>query len=71
MDTQRSQYSNSKFGDYSISDADLAKVAENRSLYGNYVDNSLTYDQHKEKKSVYDVVFSSDIYDPWGKYYNF
>ena len=68
MDTQRSQYSQQKFtNDYSISEADLARVAENRSLYGNYVDNSLAYDPNKDKKSVYDVVFSSDVYDPWGK----
>lgn len=41
-------------------------VKENRSLYGNYVDNSLAYDRYKENKSVYNVVFDTDGYNPWG-----
>lgn len=44
----------------------LNTVKENRSMHGNYVDNSLTYDPHKEKKSVYNVVYETDAYNPWG-----
>jgi hypothetical protein len=73
MDTHRSQYNNNhtlKLDNpsepYSISNKDYKKVAENRSLYGNYVDNALAYDPNKDNKSVYDVVFASDVYDPWG-----
>ncbi len=42
-------------------------VKENRSLYGNYVDNSLAFDPYKEQKSVYNVVYETDGYNPWGK----
>jgi hypothetical protein len=44
----------------------LNTVKENRSLYGNYVDNSLAYDPYKEQKSVYNVVYETDAYNPWG-----
>jgi hypothetical protein len=44
----------------------LNTVKENRSLYGNYVDNALAFDPHKEKKSVYNVVYETDEYNPWG-----
>lgn len=42
-------------------------VKENRSQYGNFVDNNLTYDPYKEQKSVYDVVYETEAYNPWGK----
>ena len=45
----------------------FAKLAENRSIYGSYLDNSLAYDPNKDKKSVYDVIYTQEIYDPWGK----
>lgn len=45
----------------------LNTVRENRSKYGNYVDNALAFDPHKEKKSVYNVVYETDEYNPWGK----
>lgn len=48
----------------------LNTVKENRSLYGNYVDNALAYDPHKEKKSVYNVVYETDEYNPWGMFQN-
>ena len=44
----------------------LNTVRENRSMYGNYVDNALAFDPHKEKKSVYNVVYETDEYNPWG-----
>ncbi|CAF0962986.1 unnamed protein product [Brachionus calyciflorus] len=45
----------------------LNTVKENRSQYGNFVDNNLTYDPYKEQKSVYNVVYETDGYNPWGK----
>ena len=42
-------------------------VKENRSIYGNYVDNSLAFDPHKEHKSIMNVVYETDGYNPWGK----
>ena len=44
----------------------LNTVKENRSMYGNFVDNSLAYDPYKEQKSVYNVVYETDAYNPWG-----
>ena len=44
----------------------INSVKENRSMYGNYVDNSLTFDPYKEHKSVYNVVYDTDGYNPWG-----
>ncbi len=41
-------------------------AAENRSKYGSYLDNSLTYDPHKDKKSAFNVVYETNIYNPWG-----
>jgi hypothetical protein len=49
----------------------LNTVRENRSMYGNYVDNALAFDPHKEKKSVYNVVYETDEYNPWGMMKNF
>lgn len=40
---------------------------ENRSKYGNYLDNSLAYDPNKQQKSAFNVVYQPDIYNPWGK----
>ncbi len=42
-------------------------VRENRSKYGNYLDNALSYDPHKEQKSAFNVVYADNIYNPWGK----
>lgn len=42
-------------------------VKENRSKYGNYLDNALSYDPHKEHKSAFNVVYESNVYNPWGK----
>lgn len=42
-------------------------VQENRSKYGNYLDNQLSYDPHKEHKSAFNVVYESNVYNPWGK----
>lgn len=50
-----------------LSPEDFAKIAENRSLYGNYVDNAITYDPYKDKKPVYDIIYTQDQWDPWGK----
>ena len=44
----------------------LNNVKENRSMYGNYLDNSLSNDPYKEQKSVYNVVNEPYLYDPWG-----
>jgi len=44
----------------------LNTVKENRSVYGNFVDNALAYDPYKEQKSVYNVVYETDAYNPWG-----
>jgi hypothetical protein len=46
----------------------LNTVKENRSVYGNFVDNALAYDPYKEQKSVYNVVYETDAYNPWGIY---
>jgi hypothetical protein len=40
---------------------------ENRSKHGNYLDNALTYDPHKDKKSAFNVVYETNVYNPWGK----
>ena len=45
----------------------LNTVRENRSKYGSFVDNALTYDPYKEQKSVYNIVTETDAYNPWGK----
>lgn len=45
----------------------MNSTRENRSKYGNYLDNALSYDPHKEKQSAFNVVYQSDIYNPWGK----
>lgn len=45
----------------------MNNVKENRSKFGNYLDNALAYDQHKEKKSAFNVVYETNIYNPWGK----
>ena len=45
----------------------LNTVKENRSVYGNHIDNSLAYDPAKEHKSVYNVVYETDAYNPWGR----
>lgn len=42
-------------------------VRENRSKYGNYLDNSLSYDPHKEQKAAFNVVYADNVYNPWGK----
>jgi hypothetical protein len=42
-------------------------VKENRSVYGNYVDNALAFDPYKEQKSAFNVVYETDGYNPWGK----
>lgn len=42
-------------------------VKENRSKYGNYLDNALSHDPHKEQKSAFNVVYESNVYNPWGK----
>lgn len=42
-------------------------VKENRSKYGNYLDNALTQDPHKDQKSAFNVVYESNVYNPWGK----
>lgn len=52
----------------SLNDNEFAKLAENRSIFGSYVDNALAYDPNKEKRSVYDIVYAQDVYDPWGKF---
>lgn len=44
----------------------LNGVKENRSVYGNYLDNSYTYDPHKDKKSHFNTVYETDAYNPWG-----
>lgn len=44
----------------------LNTVKENRSAYGSYVDNTLTYDPHKEQKSHFNVIYDTDQYNPWG-----
>ena len=36
-------------------------VRENRSLHGSYIDNHLAKMPNKEKKSVYDVVYETDV----------
>lgn len=65
-----SQSMNGKNGGQSFSNYAseyMNAVKENRSLYGNYVDNSLAFDPYKEQKSVYNVVYETDGYNPWGK----
>lgn len=42
-------------------------VKENRSKYGNYLDNALSYDPNKQQKSAFNVVYQPDVYNPWGK----
>jgi hypothetical protein len=42
-------------------------VRENRSLHGSYIDNNLAKNPHKEKKPMYDVVYETDSWNPWGK----
>lgn len=42
-------------------------VRENRSIHGNHIDNSLALDPAKEKKSMYNVIYETDAYNPWGK----
>lgn len=44
----------------------LNTVKENRSVYGNYLDNAYTYDPHKDKKSHFNTVYETDAYNPWG-----
>ena len=46
----------------------LNTVKENRSAYGNYLDNTYTYDPHKEKKAHFNVITETDAYNPWGKH---
>lgn len=50
-----------------LDDESFAKLAENRSMYGSYLDNALAYDPNKDKRPVYDVIYTQEIYDPWGK----
>ena len=45
----------------------LTTVRENRSKFGSFVDNQLSCDPFKEQKSVYNVVYDCDTYNPWGK----
>ena len=59
--SQNSNFLNNYATDY------LNTVKENRSVYGNHIDNSLAYDPAKEQKSVYNVVYETDAYNPWGK----
>lgn len=56
-----SNFINSYASDY------LKAVKDNRSEYGNHIDNSLAYDPAKEHKSVYNVVYETDAYNPWGE----
>lgn len=46
----------------------LNTVKENRSVYGNYLDNSYVYDPYKDKKTHFNVVTETDAYNPWGIY---
>lgn len=46
----------------------LNTVKENRSVYGNYLDNSYTYAPHKDKKSHFNTVYDTDAYNPWGNF---
>ena len=57
---QNSNFLNNYASDY------FKTVKENRSEYGNHIDNSLSYDPAKEHKSVYNVVYETDAYNPWG-----
>lgn len=64
---QPQQQPNSNFINNYASDY-LKTVKENRSEYGNHIDNSLAYDPAKEHKSVYNVVYETDAYNPWGNF---
>jgi hypothetical protein len=44
----------------------LKTVKENRSAYGNFMDNAISFDPYKEQKATFDVVRNTEIYDPWG-----
>ena len=57
---QNSNFINNYASDY------FKTVKENRSEYGNHIDNALAYDPAKEQKSVYNVVYETDAYNPWG-----
>jgi hypothetical protein len=48
----------------------LSTVKENRSAYGSYMDNAVTFAPNKETKSMYNVVYETqgDDWFPWGIY---
>ena len=66
---QPQQQPNSNFLNNYASDY-LKTVKENRSEYGSHIDNSLAFDPAKEHKSMYNVVYETDAYNPWGKFYS-
>lgn len=42
-------------------------VVDNRSKFGSYLDNALAHNKDKHQQSNFNVVYNTDVYNPWGK----
>ncbi len=71
VDTSRSLYNSYNSNSLTTPRVDASynygSPANNHSLHGSYLDNSVSCDPFKEKRSLFNVIYAQDSYDPWGE----